>query len=152
LAADFTHYGENNMPRMVDVGPKKEVGRMAKAEGFIYVGPEVITKLGAMELKKGEPFTAAKLAGIAAAKKTSDLIPLAHPLPLTFADVDFTTDTLNSVIKAFSEVRCFGKTGVEMEALCAVSVALLTIYDMCKAVSKNMRIEGIRLIEKKKDE
>ena len=140
------------MPRMVDVGPKKEVARLARAEGVIYVGPEVMRKLDSMELKKGEPFTAAKLAGIAAAKKTSDLIPLAHPLALTFADVCFTADAANSTVKAVSEVRCFGRTGVEMEALSAVSVALLTIYDMCKAVEKNMRIEGITLLEKKKDE
>lgn len=133
---------------MVDVGHKPDQLRVAKAKGFIKLSPETIRLVKQNEIKKGEVLTIAEIAGIQAAKRTPDLIPLCHPLQLTKIDVK--AKIVKNTIDVNSEVRCIGQTGVEMEALTAVSVALLTVYDMCKAVDKKMEIGNIKLIEKTK--
>jgi cyclic pyranopterin phosphate synthase len=133
---------------MVDVSHKKEQLRVAKASGFISMNPETIRLVNENQVKKGDVLTVAQIAGIQAAKKTSELIPLCHPLPIS--QVLVSTRLTGNGIVVTSEARCTGQTGVEMEALTAVSVALLTIYDMCKAVDKNMEIGQIRLVEKSK--
>lgn len=133
---------------MVDVGLKESSVRTARAEGFLKVAPETIASLRRQRLPKGNPLEVARLAGMQAAKRTSDLIPLCHNLLLSSIDVDVTVE--EDGFKIASVVRSTGPTGVEMEALTAVSVAALTLYDMCKAIDKRMRIEGIRLIEKTK--
>ena len=133
---------------MVDVSAKPDSQRTAIAEGRLTCAPSTIDLLRAQALPKGDVLTVAKIAGIQAAKSTSALIPLCHPLPLNGVDVEFTVEPDGVVIRAI--VRCTGKTGVEMEALTAVSVAALTVYDMCKAVDKMMSIGGIRVIDKRK--
>ena len=133
---------------MVDVSEKPQQTRTAKASGFIHLSSETLKLIQENEMKKGDVITLAEVAGIQAAKSTSQLIPLCHPLLLT--KVDVACSICDTGIEANSLVRCLGQTGVEMEALTAVSVALLTIYDMCKAVDKEMVIDRIRLIEKTK--
>lgn len=147
---DFSHIDSKGKAQMVNIENKDVVNRTAIAEGFIYLNTETIEKIKQFELKKGDVLTVAKVAGIQAAKNTSNLIPLCHPLSLNHVDIQF--EIFNNAIKAQSYVNCHGKTGVEMEALTAVSIALLTIYDMCKAVDKNMIIKDIRLVEKHKTE
>jgi cyclic pyranopterin phosphate synthase len=142
----LTHTDNKGKAIMVDVGDKENQLRIAKASGHIILAPETIRLIGENLLKKGDVLTVSQLAGISAAKKTSDLIPLCHNIVLDNVKVDATVDKTG--VKVKSEVRCYGKTGVEMEALTAVSVALLTVYDMCKAVDKNMIIENISLTEK----
>jgi cyclic pyranopterin phosphate synthase len=142
----LTHNDNKGKAIMVDVGDKENQLRIAKASGHIILAPETIRLIGENLLKKGDVLTVSQLAGISAAKKTSDLIPLCHNIVLDNVKVDATVDKTG--VKVKSEVRCYGKTGVEMEALTAVSVALLTVYDMCKAVDKNMIIENISLTEK----
>jgi cyclic pyranopterin phosphate synthase len=133
---------------MVDVGDKPETERLAVARGEVVMKKETLELISAGAMKKGDVLTVAQIAGIAAAKRTSDLIPLCHPLPITHIDVTLTLeDTLPGVLITAS-VKTTGKTGVEMEALTAVSVAALTVYDMAKAVEKTMKIQNIRLIEK----
>ena len=146
---DFTHFDSEGRARMVDVSSKPVQKRIAVASGVIVVGGKVIAFLKAGLLKKGDPLSAARIAGIMAAKRTGSFIPLCHPLPLDQVGVDFRVegDTIVIEAKAITTAR----TGVEMEALTAVSVAALTIYDMCKAVSKNMVIGEIRLVSKKKE-
>lgn len=134
---------------MVDVGNKDIQNRTAKAAGFIKLAPETISLIQENLLKKGDVLTVAQIAGIGAAKQTSSLIPLCHNIVLENASVEFTVG--KEGITARSEISCSGKTGAEMEALTAVSIALLTIYDMCKAVDKNMTIERISLLEKTKE-
>lgn len=131
---------------MVDVGHKPAQERIAVAEGFVRCQPQTIKALHAKKLAKGDVFTVAKIAAIQAAKRTDELIPLCHSLPLDAVEVSF-THTKN-LVHIIAEARTTAKTGVEMEALTAVSVAALTIYDMCKAVDKTMVIEGIRLVSK----
>ena len=133
---------------MVDVGDKETQLRIAKASGHISIASETIRIIEENLLKKGDVLTVSQLAGITAAKKTSELIPLCHNIVLDNVKVDAFIDSTG--VKIMSEVRCSGKTGVEMEALTAVSVALLTVYDMCKAVDKNMKIDNISLTEKTK--
>ena len=135
---------------MVDVGGKPKQQRTAKAEGFIKLSAETLKLIQDNEIKKGDVLTVAEISGIQAAKKTSELIPLCHPLQLT--RVNLKTEIADDGVKVISEAKCAGQTGVEMEALTAVSVALLTIYDMCKAVDKQMHIGDIRLIEKTKSD
>ncbi len=135
---------------MVDVGQKPDQQRWAKAEGFISLSGETVKLIRENQLKKGDVLTIAEIAGIQGGKKTSELIPLCHPLSITKIDVK--TELTDEGVKIISEARCIGKTGIEMEALTAVSVALLTVYDMCKAVDKNMAISGIHLIEKTKQD
>lgn len=146
----FTHINEKGEANMVDVTGKEETLRTARASGTIRVSNEVLQAVAGREtvLAKGDILGTARIAGIMAAKKTSDLIPLCHTLLLTKVAVDFEVQEDASLIRCTSEVRLTGRTGAEMEALTAVSVALLTIYDMCKAVDKSMVISDIRLEEK----
>jgi cyclic pyranopterin phosphate synthase len=144
--ADLTHLDAQGHARMVDVGGKAETKRLAIAEGRIVMGPEGLEAIRDGALPKGDVLAAARIAGIMAAKKVGDLIPLCHPLALTSVSVDFAFE--GSSLRCTASASLTGKTGVEMEALTAVSVALLTIYDMAKAVDKAMEITGIRLIEK----
>jgi cyclic pyranopterin phosphate synthase len=135
--------------RMVDVSAKPDTARTAVAEGRLNCAPATIALLRAQALPKGDVLTVAQIAGLQAAKATGTLIPLCHPLALTGAEIGFTVEPDGIVIRA--TVRTTGKTGVEMEALTAVSVAALAIYDMCKAVDKAMSIGGIRVVEKRKN-
>lgn len=144
----LTHQDETGRPRMVDVGEKPETRRTAVAEGVIRMSPETLSALQEGRTPKGDPLVVAQLAGIQGAKRTADLIPLCHPLPLSSADVELAPDPELPGVRAVARARVHGRTGVEMEALTAVSVALLTVYDMLKAVDRQMRIEGIRLLEK----
>lgn len=145
---DITHTDKRGKAVMVDVGDKDVQTRIAKAKGHIRLDAETINLIHKNQLKKGDVLTVARIAGINAAKETGTLIPLCHNITLENIRVGLTIDT--SGIAAESEVRCTGKTGVEMEALTAVSIALLTVYDMCKAVDKNMVIDKIELTEKLK--
>lgn len=142
----LTHTDNKGKAVMVDVGNKESQLRIAKASGHILLAPETILLIKDNLLKKGDVLTVSQLAGISAAKKTSDLIPLCHNIVLDNVKVDAFVDKTG--VKIDSEVRCSGKTGVEMEALTAVSVALITVYDMCKSVDKNMIIDNISLTEK----
>jgi len=135
---------------MVDVGSKPNQIRIAKAEGEIFLQKETIALIRENAMKKGDVFTIAEIAGIQAAKRTSDLIPLCHPLQITKVDVK--TELTEKGVKITSQLKCIGQTGIEMEALTAVSVALLTIYDMCKAVDKTMEISNVKLISKTKED
>lgn len=146
----LSHLDEKGRANMVDVGNKPEQFRMAIAEGYIKVSKETVGIIRDNLVKKGDVLAIAEIAGIQGAKRTSELIPLCHPLAITKIDVSATL--LDDSVRVRSEVRCTGKTGVEMEALTAVSVALLTVYDMCKAIDKTMEISGIRLIEKLKSD
>lgn len=133
---------------MVDVGDKADSERSAIARGEVVMLPGTLELIRAGALKKGDVLTVAQLAGIMAAKRTSDLIPLCHPLPLSHVSVDLELDTDLPGVRITATVRCTGKTGVEMEALTAVCVAALTVYDMAKAAEKTMRIQNVRLVEK----
>ena len=144
---ELTHIN-NNRPAMVDVSDKPSSHRIAKAKGFIKLNKETIKLINENHIKKGNVLVTAELAGVQAAKKTFELIPLCHLLVLSHVRVY--SEIVEDGIKIKSEVKCTGQTGVEMEALTAVSVALLTIYDMCKAVDKNMQIGEIVLTEKTK--
>ena len=144
----LTHINENGEAIMVDVSGKAATAREAKAEGTIYVGAEILRLLQDDALPKGDVLAAARIAGIMACKKTSDIIPLCHPLPITKASVDLEILEEKTAIRAVCTVKTEGKTGVEMEALTGVSAALLTIYDMCKAVSKEMVIGDVHLVRK----
>jgi cyclic pyranopterin phosphate synthase len=134
---------------MVDVGEKPDTARVAIARGEVHMRAETLDAIQQGNLKKGDVVTIAQLAGVMAAKKTSDLIPLCHPLPLTHVsvDIEFAPDLPGLILTATA--RTTGKTGVEMEALTAVSVAALTVYDMAKAIEKTMKIQNIRLVEKR---
>jgi len=142
----LTHTDDKGKAVMVDVGAKANQIRIAKASGHIMLAPETIRLIKDNLLKKGDVLTVSQIAGISAAKKTSEIIPLCHNIVLDSIQVDAVVDKTG--VKVVSEVKCSGKTGVEMEALTAVSVALLTVYDMCKAVDKNMIINNISLTEK----
>lgn len=144
----LTHTDTKGKAIMVDVGAKDNQLRIAKASGHISLAPETIRLIKENLLKKGDVLSVAQIAGISAAKKTSDLIPLCHNIVLDNVKVDTVPDKTG--VNVVSEVRCSGKTGVEMEALTAVSIALLTIYDMCKAVDKKMVIDKVSLTEKTK--
>ncbi len=145
---EFSHLDAGGSARMVDVGQKPTQSRLARAEGFVRCRPETIVALRERALPKGDVLTVAKIAGIQAAKRTDALIPLCHSLPLDSVEVTFEIET--AAVRIVAEARTTAKTGVEMEALTAVSVAALTIYDMCKAVDKGMVIDGIRVTEKVK--
>jgi cyclic pyranopterin phosphate synthase len=145
---DLTHFDSAGQAHMVDVGDKKETKRVAVASGTITMNPETLSLIQSGSSKKGDVLGVARIAAIQASKKTSELIPLCHPLAITRVTADFEIQqALNSVTCA-ATVETWGKTGVEMEALSAVSVALLTIYDMCKAVDRGMTIKNIGLKEK----
>ncbi|MVA23333.1 cyclic pyranopterin monophosphate synthase MoaC [Agrobacterium vitis] len=144
----LTHIGAAGEAHMVDVGDKVETVRVAIAEGHIRMAPETLVLIRDGNAKKGDVIGTARLAGIMAAKRTADLIPLCHQLMLTKVSVDITEDTALPGLRVTATVKLTGKTGVEMEALTAVSVACLTIYDMAKAADKTMEIGGIRVVEK----
>jgi cyclic pyranopterin monophosphate synthase len=146
--SEFTHFDASGNARMVDVSSKQDTTREATASGSISMSEQCFRLVKAGSIAKGDVLGVARLAGIMAAKKVDDLIPLTHPLPITKADIDFTLDEASCKIDIFATVGITGKTGVEMEALTAVSVAALTIYDMTKAVDKGMTINNIRLISK----
>ncbi|NJK87853.1 MAG: cyclic pyranopterin monophosphate synthase MoaC [Bacteroidales bacterium] len=146
--SELSHVNEKGKAKMVDVSTKPLHYRIASAKGSIKLAPSTIELIRKNEIQKGDVLTVAKIAGIQAAKNTSALIPLCHPLQLTNIVVEANLEKEKIIVE--SEVKCKGQTGVEMEALTAVSVGLLTIYDMCKAVDKQMIIEEIKLIEKSK--
>lgn len=148
MTQKLTHVDAQGRANMVDVGDKPETDRIAVAEGYVYMAPETLHLIEEGSLKKGDVLTVARIAGIMGAKKTSDLIPLCHPLPLTKIDVQLELVKEKSAVRIWVRTRTVGKTGVEMEALTAVSVTALTIYDMAKAVDRAMRIGDIRLLEK----
>ena len=143
----LSHFDESGASRMVDVGRKPETERVARASAVVRMAPQTLTLIRDRKLSKGDVLEVARLAGIMAAKKTADLIPLCHPLPLTSVKVDFFVDEPDT-LRLEATVTVFARTGVEMEALTAVSVAALTVYDMAKAVDRGMTIERIRLEEK----
>jgi len=146
----LTHTDQEGKARMVNVGEKIPQKRMAEASGRIRMSRETLRAVRENQVKKGDVLTVAQVAGIQAAKSAASLIPLCHTLSLEQVSVDF--EMQEEGIRACCRVRCTGKTGVEMEALSGVTVALLTIYDMCKAVDKNMALEGIRLDKKEKED
>src|SRR5437016_1636504 len=142
--SELTHFDEHGASRMVDTSAKPETLRQARASGQVRLAPATTALIRDRALAKGDVLEVARLAGIMAAKRTGGLIPLCHPLPLTGVTVDFAFEG-DSVVRIEATARVFGRTGVEMEALTAVSVAALTVYDMCKAVDRTMTIERIRL-------
>lgn len=144
----LTHFDEAGQAHMVDIGSKSSTHRVAVARGTIQMKPETLELVQAGTAKKGDVLGVARIAAIMAAKRTSELIPLCHPLPLTHITIEFEIDSQLSSINCVSQTETFGKTGVEIEALTAVQIGLLTIYDMCKAVDREMEITNIRLIEK----
>lgn len=144
----LTHTNDEGKASMVDVGDKNVTRREARAEGFVVMKPETLALVADNGLKKGDVLAVARIAGIQAAKQCGNLIPLCHPLMLNFIGVEFELEPEQSRIRIEACCRLSGKTGVEMEALAAASVAALTIYDMCKAVDKDMCIEGVRVLEK----
>ena len=148
MMTDLTHFDDEGKAIMVDVGGKESTRRVAVACGEVLMQPGTLSRILDKRIEKGDVLDVARLAGIMAAKKTPDLIPLCHPLMINSVEVDFTHDTDKSLVKIKATVRVNGQTGVEMEALTAVSVAALTIYDMCKAVDKTMMIGQVRLAEK----
>jgi cyclic pyranopterin monophosphate synthase len=145
----LTHIGANGEARMVDVSDKAATDRVAIAEGRVRMAAPTLTAILAGDAKKGDVIGAARIAGIMAAKKTADLIPLCHPVGLTKVSVDIAPDQALPGLTVRAEARCVGQTGVEMEAMTAVSVACLTIYDMAKAIDRGMSIESVKLIEKR---
>ncbi|MFN8462169.1 MAG: cyclic pyranopterin monophosphate synthase MoaC [Anaerolineales bacterium] len=144
----LTHLDEQGNAKMVDVSHKPDTERIAIARGEIHMKKETLDLIRAGQMKKGDVITVAQIAGITASKRTSDLIPLCHPLPLSNVDVALTLDDSLPGVIVTATVKTLGKTGVEMEALTAVSVAALTVYDMAKAAEKTMTIQNIRLVEK----
>ena len=146
--AKLSHVDENGHARMVDVSAKPESIRTAVARGEIHLKPETIALIQSGAIKKGDVFTVAQIAGVMAAKRTADLIPLCHPVPIEHAAIDFKIDETLPGVVITATLKTSAKTGIEMEALTAVSLAALTIYDMVKAVEKAARIQNIRLVEK----
>ena len=145
----LTHFDSKGNAAMVDVTGKAATERTATAKGSVLMQPETITLIGAGGVKKGDVLSVARLAGIMGAKRTPDLIPLCHPLALTSVRVDLAIDQKRNAVDITATCKLTGKTGVEMEALTAVAVAALTVYDMCKAVDRGMRLTDIRLVEKR---
>ncbi|MCW5621871.1 MAG: cyclic pyranopterin monophosphate synthase MoaC [Burkholderiales bacterium] len=146
---ELTHFDAQGHAHMVDVGNKDETQRVAVATGRVTMQPDTLRRIIEGRTAKGDVLGVARIAAIQAAKHTADLIPLCHPLPLTHVSVEFAIDEAASAIDCVVRTETHGRTGVEMEALTAVSVGLLTIYDMCKAVDRGMRFDGVRLLEKK---
>lgn len=144
----LTHFDSTGQAHMVDVGSKAETARVARAGGSIFMQPATLALIRDGSAQKGDVIGIARIAAIQASKRTGDLIPLCHPIALTRVAVDFVVDEGQNAVHCEVIAECHGKTGVEMEALTAASVGLLTIYDMCKAVDRGMRIENIRLLEK----
>jgi cyclic pyranopterin phosphate synthase len=149
MSNTLTHFDADGQAHMVDVGEKSETHRVAVAAGRIRMQPATFEMVRSGSAKKGDVLGIARIAAIQAAKRTSELIPLCHPIPLTRVAVEFDPDQAASTVACTVTAETVGRTGVEMEALTAASVALLTIYDMCKAVDRGMAIEAVRLLEKK---
>jgi cyclic pyranopterin phosphate synthase len=149
MTEKLTHFDERGAARMVDVGAKAETHRSATATGYIRMQPATLEIVASGTSKKGDVLGVARIAAIQAAKRTSDLIPLCHPIALSAVNVEFSLDREGSRVECRASVECTGRTGVEMEALTAVQVGLLTIYDMCKAVDRGMTMESIRVVEKR---
>ncbi len=148
MGKEFSHFDKNGNAVMVDVSAKTPTFRTAVATGYIAVGPEIMAAVTEGNVKKGDVLGVARVAGIMGVKQTSSLIPMCHPLPIQKCAVDFERDQENSRIHVYCTVKTEGKTGVEMEALTGVQTALLTIYDMCKAIDKHMVMSEIHLVEK----
>lgn len=146
--SNLTHFNSRGEAHMVDVGDKNQTHRVALCEGSISMQADTLQKILQGNHKKGDVLGIARIAGIMAAKKTADLIPLCHPLMLSHVDIEFMPDTENNLINCRCRVETRGQTGVEMEALTAIQITLLTIYDMCKAVDRGMTMNNIRLVEK----
>ena len=146
--SDFTHFNKQGEAVMVDVSEKKDTVREATASGRIRMSEECYLKVKNDDMKKGDVLGVARVAGIMGVKRTSELIPMCHPLPIQKCSVDYELDETNGIIRAFCTVKTEGKTGVEMEALTGVQVTLLTIYDMCKSIDKHMVMSNIHLVEK----
>lgn len=145
----LTHFDAEGQAHMVDVGAKTATHRVARARGSIRMRPETLALIASGQARKGDVIGVARIAAIQATKRTSELIPLCHPLPITHVAVEFEVDAVGSAVHCTAQVETFGSTGVEMEALTAVQVGLLTVYDMCKAVDRGMVIGDIRLLEKR---
>jgi cyclic pyranopterin phosphate synthase len=148
MSSPLTHFDSKGQARMVDVGDKAETRRVARAAGTIFMQPATLRLILSGDAKKGDVLGVARIAAIQASKRTSDLIPLCHPVALTKVGVEFQVDEARSAVTCEVTAQTVGRTGVEMEALTAVTVGLLTIYDMCKAADRGMRIDDVRLLEK----
>ena len=146
--AEFSHFNESGRARMVDVSEKSDTVRVAVAAGRVKVNAETFALIKSGGMKKGDVLGTAQVAGIMGAKKTPDIIPMCHPIMLSGVDIDFELNEAELSVEITATAKCTGATGVEMEALTAVSVAALTVYDMCKAVQKDMEITDIRLLKK----
>ena len=144
----LTHFDAEGQAHMVDVGAKAETQRMARATGSIRMKPETLALIESGSAKKGDVIGIARIAAIQGAKRTAELVPLCHPIAITRITVEFEIVRAASEVRCTAQVECFGRTGVEMEALTAVQVGLLTVYDMCKAADRGMVIEGVRVLEK----
>jgi cyclic pyranopterin phosphate synthase len=147
-ASPLTHFDAHGQAHMVDVSSKRETHRVARASGLIRMLPATLGLITAGQAKKGDVIGVARIAAIQAAKRTSELIPLCHPLPITRVTVEFDTDAATNSVRCIAQVETLGRTGVEMEALTAVQIGLLTIYDMCKAADRGMVMGEIRVLEK----
>jgi cyclic pyranopterin phosphate synthase len=148
MTSPLTHFDATGQAHMVDVGAKAETHRVARATGLIRMAPATFALIAGGTAKKGDVIGIARIAAIQGAKRTADLVPLCHPLPITRVAVEFEADAAAGSVRCTAQVETHGRTGVEMEALCAVQVGLLTIYDMCKAADRGMVIDGVRLLEK----
>jgi cyclic pyranopterin monophosphate synthase len=148
MTSELTHFDAQGRAHMVDVSSKDVTTRVAIARGSVLMEPETLRRIAGGEIGKGDVLGVARLAGIMAAKRTHELIPLCHPLPLSAVAIDLRPDGARNAVDIEAEVKTSGRTGVEMEALTAVSVAALTVYDMCKAIDRGMRIAEIRLVHK----
>jgi cyclic pyranopterin phosphate synthase len=149
MTEKLTHFDERGAAHMVDVAGKPETHRVAVATGSIRMRPETLALVTSGTAKKGDVLGVARIAAIQGAKRTAELVPLCHPVPLTSVAIEFSVDEPAARIECRATVECTARTGVEMEALTAVQVALLTIYDMCKAVDRGMTMDGIRVLEKR---
>ncbi len=145
---ELTHFDADGAARMVDVGHKDVTHRRAVAEGLIRMHPETLARIQCGTHAKGDVLGVARIAAIMGAKRTADLVPLCHPLPLSRVDIELLPDATLPGVRCIASVETLGRTGVEMEALCAVQVALLTVYDMCKAMDRGMVISAVQLLEK----
>jgi len=148
MSSPLTHFDAHGQAHMVDVSAKDNTHRIARATGLIRMRPETLALIQSGTAKKGDVLGVARIAAIQAAKRTADLVPLCHPLPITRVAVDFALDEAAATVRCTAQVETLGRTGVEMEALTAVQVGLLTVYDMCKAADRGMVMEGIRVLHK----
>ena len=148
MTKKLTHFDDSGNPNMVDINDKKDTKRLAVAIGKVAMQKETLELINKNKIKKGDVFQVANIAGIQGAKKTDNLIPLCHSLPLSYVKITFDPDEKNNCVNIKAEASLIGKTGVEMEALTAVSISALTIYDMCKSVDKTIKIDSVKLIHK----